>query len=96
MKTLFKALWCVITHWRYWGDDTWEVVGLPTSGLSEKPALWRTWRHCCKCGRGWTRRVTQVGPGKEISESWTPRDKPLPEIRDASFSDPTKSAEVPQ
>ncbi len=89
MKRGGMVWWCAIFHRKCFGDDTWEVVRLPEEGVVEPGALWRVWCHCRKCGRGWTKKVEQLGSGSK----WIRRSKPLPIIADAVFIDPAKKGE---
>ncbi|KKN68075.1 hypothetical protein LCGC14_0455290 [marine sediment metagenome] len=55
----YRWLRCFLLHRRAYGDRQWELDRMPTRGLKPVPALWRVWRYCQICGRGWTYMVEQ-------------------------------------
>ncbi len=55
----YRWLRCFLLHRQAYGDRQWELDRMPSNGLVSKPALWRVWRYCQICGRGWTYMVEQ-------------------------------------
>ncbi len=55
----YRWLRCFLLHRRSYGDRKWELDRMSIRGLKPGPALWRVWRYCQICGRGWTYTVEQ-------------------------------------
>lgn len=89
MRNLIHELRCRLFHRKYRADQQYELARMPVGGLKPKPALWRVWTYCAKCGRGWTKMVVQKERTCEAKDkkhhtiNGGPYD--LPVIPDCSF-----------